>query len=294
VDLDVKDLSELAISIYLPQQTLLATTHTFAAQTAYFSSPGDFTGGQLIPPAQTGPRTTTSRYLLSSIDVSHSESGGTIVALGDSITEGIPSTTDLNHRWPDRLAERLLITSSGNNLAVVNEGIGGNRLLHGEPVGVDAGGEGVAALARFDRDVIAQTRAKCVVVLLGINDIGFSAEPGNSSEAVSADELIQGYRQLIARAHLKAMKIIGATMTPFQGSFYYTTDGEAKRQAVNAFIRASREFDGVIDFDRAVRDPVNPLRFIASYQSGDWLHPSDAGYKAMADSIDLTLFKNRD
>jgi lysophospholipase L1-like esterase len=294
VDLDVKDLSEFAVSIYLPQQTVLTTTHTFGMQTAYFSSPGDFTASQIIPPAQTGPRTTTSRYLLSSVDVSHSERSRAIVTLGDSITEGVASTTDLNHRWPDRLAERLLATGFGKNLAVVNEGIGGNRLLHGEPNGMDAVGEGTDVLARFDRDVIAQTKVKFVVVLEGINDIGFSAEPGNSGEAVGADKLIQGYRQLIDRAHLKGLKIIGATLTPFQGSFYYTTDGEAKRQTVNAFIRNSRDFDGVIDFDRAVHDPANPVRFIDSYQSGDWLHPSDAGYKAMADSIDLNLFTDRD
>jgi lysophospholipase L1-like esterase len=289
VDLDVPALTELAVSIYLPQQTTLTTTHTFGVQTAYFSAAGDFSSAQSIPPAATTP-TSTSRFFLSSIEVSTHDLTSAIVTLGDSITEGVASTVNANHRWPDRLADRLAVSTLGQVRSVVNEGIGGNRVLHSEPPGNDPIGEGIDALGRFDRDVLAQTGVGFVILLEGINDIGYSAETALGDEAVTADQLIQAYRQLIARAHLKRIKIIGATLTPFKGSFYYSADGEDKREALNTFIRSGGEFDGVIDFDLAVRDPSNPTQYLPSYQSGDWLHPNDAGYQAMANAINLRLF----
>ena len=197
---------------------------------------------------------------------------------------------DANHRWPDFLAGRLQkMGGEAAKVAVVNEGISGDRVL------TDRMGDN--ALARFDRDVVSQPRADTVVLMMGINDIGWPGtvlSPKNEV-APSADEIIAGYKQLIARAHDHGLKIIGATLTPFEDTFhgtpifgYYSEEKEAKREAVNAFIR-SGAFDGVIDFDAVVRDPANPKHILAQYDHGDHLHPNDAGYKAMAELIDLKL-----
>ena len=197
-----------------------------------------------------------------------------MVTFGDSITDGFNSTVDANRRWPDRLAERLLDRRHPQNRTVVNEGISGNRLLH-NVIGPDA-------LSRFDRDVISQAHVEFVTVLLGINDVGFPAisvpnsPPPFGSQNVTSDQMIQAYRQLIARAHAKGIKIIGATLTPFEGAGYATAEGEAKRQAANNFIRSSGEFDAVIDFDRVTRDPTHPARLAPQYDSGDHLHPNDS------------------
>jgi len=203
-----------------------------------------------------------------------------IVALGDSITDGTASTTDANHRWPNLLADRL--AAAHLKLAVVDQGIGGNRILH------DLAGPN--ALARFDRDVLAQAGARFVTVLLGINDIGRSAT-GQPPQPVSADEIIAGHRQMILRAHDLGLKIVGCTLTPYEGAAYFSPEGETKRQAVNNFIRAGGAYDGLIDFDAAVRDPSHPSRILPMFDSGDHLHPNDAGYQAMAASIDLALFR---
>jgi lysophospholipase L1-like esterase len=276
VDFDIPDLAELAISIYLPEPTIGRTVHQLGVQTAYVSSVGDYTDAiSFVPEA-----TSLMRFFLSGVDVLADKNTKAVVTLGDSITDGYNSTVDANNRWPDQLAERLSDAPRNRKLAVVNEGISGNRVLNNVV--------GPNGLSRFDRDIVAQTGVTFVTVLLGINDIGFSAFL--PAQAVSADQIINGYRQLIDRAHAKCVKIIGATLTPFEGAGYYTEEGEAKRQIVNDFIRNSGEFDAVIDFDLAIRDPEHTKQMLLEYDSGDHLHPSDAGYDAMANSIDLKIF----
>jgi len=211
----------------------------------------------------------------------------TIVTFGDSITDGYGSTVDANHRWPDLFAERLQKSKLLDGLGVANEGISGNRVL--------SDGFGPNALSRFDRDVLACPGVRYVVVLEGINDVGIPLMFPTVGPAPSADAIIAGYRQMIARAHARGVRVIGATLLPYQGAIdgrYYSDEGETKREAVNAFIRDSKEFDGVIDFDATVRDRANPLRFDPAYDSGDHLHPNDAGYAAMAAAIDLHLFQS--
>jgi len=318
VDLDVPALSDLAISLHLPESAVQATTiHASAFQTNYVSQTGNFTGAAAFPT----DRTITSWPFLTEVDV-NTPGAEAIVALGNSITDGSNTTIDANHRWPDLLALRLQTTreasgtSQGNKqsgtqaagqaagaaaglvawnsrLGIVNRGIGGNRLLR------DPGEQplfGKAALARFDRDVLATAGVRYMVVLIGINDIG---HPGTGtipiSEEPTPDELIAGYRQLIARAHEKGIAIYGATLTPFEGTVfpgYYSPEKEQIRQAVNNWIRSSDEFDGVIDFDRAVRDPSHPTRMLPAYDSGDHLHPNDLGMQAMANAIPLQLFRS--
>lgn len=282
VTFPVSGLTSLAISLYVPGggNVGYATPHTLGEQTAYVV-PGDQTGAATLK----GADTTTVRYFLSGVDVLKSELGATVVTLGDSITDGYNSTVDANHRYPDFLAQRLQSSIVLSGLAVANEGISGNRVL--------ADGIGPNALSRFDRDVLSRPGVRFVVLLEGINDLGLPNLFPNGGAMPSADQLIAGYRQLIARAHERGVLIFGATLTPFQGALggnYYTDAGEATREAVNAFIRTSEEFDGVIDFDAAVRDPSNPLRFLPAYDSGDHLHPNDAGYAKMAATVDLRLF----
>lgn len=306
VALDVPALSDLAVSLYLSGETTAETIHGSAFQTNYVSLPGNFVGAETLPTQ----RTITSWPFLTEVDV-HSPGGGAIVALGDSITDGSVTTLDANNRWPDLLSQRLRTTRepiapSGSGrvrpavaqrgvdtrLGIVNRGIGGNRLLR------DPGNQplfGKAALARFDRDVLASAGVEYLLVLIGINDIG---HPGSgsapASEAVTAQEVIAGYRQLIARAHVKGIPVFGATLTPFEGTVfpgYYTPEKEQVRQAVNAWIRGSDEFDAVIDFERALRDPDHPTRMLPAFDSGDHLHPNDLGMQAMANAIPLELFR---
>jgi lysophospholipase L1-like esterase len=207
-------------------------------------------------------------------------SGRTLVTFGDSITEGVVSTPGAFRSWPDRLAERLSANTATRDWTVVNAGIGSNRLLHDTP--------STNALSRFDRDVLAVPGVKAVIVLLGINDIQYSHR--NAAEAVHPPDEIGAFRQLIDRAHAAGLKIYGATITPFEGSPDYTAEGEADRQALNAFIR-SGAFDGVVDFDAALRDPARPTHLRGDTESNGHLHPNDAGYRIMGDSIDLALFK---
>lgn len=277
VDLTIPDLASLAVSLYLPEQTGPATAHLLGRQTSFIAA-GDTTETIRME----GAELTESRYFLTGVQVTAEEDAATIVTLGDSITDGFAATTDQNNRWPDVLAERLNVNNKGPERAVANAGISGNRVLH-DIIGPNA-------LARFDRDVLAQPGAEYVVVLEGINDIGFSEFLPD--QEVSAEDIIAGYRQLIERAHSKGLKIYGATLTPFEGAGYFSEEGEAKRQAVNNWIRTSGAFDAVIDFDKVTRDPANPRRLLPAYDSGDNLHPSDAGYEAMANSIDLRLFHN--
>ncbi len=287
VPMTVAPLANLAVSLYFPEATGPATNHQLAQQTGYVSMPGDHTADADFPT----DHEVNSRLFLSGVEVEAPAGTTTIVAYGDSITDGAASTPNANHRWPDFLAARLAKQEGQPPAAVINEGISGNRVLH------DVAGPN--AQARYERDALSWPNGSSIIVLEGINDIGFSALKGNNIfqngtvnlTAVSADDLIAGYRQLIARAHARGLKIFGATLTPWKGATYYYEDGEKVRSAVNDWIRTSGEFDGVIDFDAAVRDPEDPTKMRADMQSGDWLHPNDKGYEAMANAIDLALFK---
>src|SRR5262245_13235729 len=277
VTLTVPAAADLAIDLYLPGDTAASTsaltTHQGALQTNYVSAEGNHAGEADFP----GATTTAQWFFLARVEVAAPEQAGAIVAFGDSITDGTRSTVNTNNRWPDELARRL--TAQKVPLGVLNLGIAGNRVL--------CDGAGVSALARFDRDVLAQTGAKYVVVLESINDIGI----GRSNPVPSAEDLIAAHRQLIERAHAHGLKIYGATLTPFEGAAYFSAEGEAKRQAVNQFIRTGKAYDGVIDFDAAVRDPAAPSKIQQKFNPGDNLHMNDAGYQAMAAAIDLGLFK---
>jgi lysophospholipase L1-like esterase len=215
--------------------------------------------------------------------------GPAIVALGDSITDGTRGTPDTNKRWPDWLARRLQtvrdpIHGISAHPAVVNRGIDGNRLLSNAPNPLF----GRSALERFDRDVLATPRVRYLTVLIGINDIGNSS----ATTPVTPEDMIAGYRQLIARARARGIGVIGGTLLPFEGAGTYSAEKEQLRRAVNAWIRTHDEFDGVIDFDRALRDPVRPSRLLPAYDSGDHLHPNDLGYQAMANEVPLSLFRS--
>jgi len=282
VNLTVAPLTELAVSLYFPVATGPVTWHQLGMQTTFLSPPGDETAAVSLPIASTSK----SLYLLSGVEVMAGPEIGAVVALGDSITDGYASTVDADHRWPNFLARRLNDAAAPWRMAVLDQGISGNRLLHET--------EGPNALGRFDRDVLAQPGVTHVIVLEGINDIGMPGYLGRPDEEVTSEEIIGAYRQLILRAHEKGLKVYGATLTPFEdsGEPYYSPAGEAKREAVNAWIRSQSEFDAVIDFDRVIRDPTHPTRLLAAYDSGDHLHPSDAGYQAMAASIDLRLLRS--
>ena len=283
VKLDVPGASDLAISIYLPKPAAGAGIHYGAQQTSYLGQ-GDLTGAASIPE----PATITSWAFLAGVDVLAGDSASAVVAFGDSITDGARSTVDANHRWPDILAARLL--AAHRPVAVVNAGIGGNRILHDASNNVRFG---VNALARFDRDVLSQPGVKYVIVLEGINDLGHPGASATESETVSAEDLIAGLKQMIERAHERGVRIFGATLTPFEGTpmkGYFSPEKERKRKAVNEWIRTSKAFDGVVDFEKAVRDPKYPDRMLPVYDAGDHLHPGDAGYQSMGEAIDLSLF----
>jgi lysophospholipase L1-like esterase len=294
VELDVPALADLAVSIYLPQQVAATTMHALALQTNYIAAgTGDATGATDLP----GAATTTSWQFLTGVDVLV-RGGATVVALGDSITDGANSTVDANLRWPNVLANRLQARRAARQLGVIDEGIIGNRILHPtEPVFDNLFGP--AALARFDRDVLAQAGVAYVIVLLGINDIG---HPGSSagapaSEEVSAEEIEAGLAQFVERAHEHGIRVFGATLTPFENTTlegFFSPEKEVKRQAVNRWIRTARKFDAVIDFDAAIRDPGHPARILPAFDGGDHLHPSDAGQQAMGRAISLGLFDEDD
>lgn len=282
VDLKVAPLESLAISLFFPKVAPATTMHWDGRQTAYIVA-GDKTGDADIKP----DTTTLSRLFLNGILVNAPDDARAIVTFGDSITDGDGSTADANHRWPDLLAQRLK-EAGGEPVAVLNEGISGARILSDRM--------GVNALARFDEDVLSHPHVDTVILMMGINDIGWPDSPLDTAPAPSAEDVIAGYKQLIARAHDNDLRIIGATLTPFAVAFkgtplegYYNEDKEAKRVAINEWIRTSKAFDGVIDFDAVVRDPANPKQIQKAFDKGDNLHPNDAGYKAMAESIDLKL-----
>ena len=287
VDLDVGALSELAVTIYLPDKTEATTVHM--GRTAFISSKGNFTMEGELP----GAEKTSTMMFVTGIYAKVRKKTGVIVALGDSITDGAASTPYTYNNWPQKLSERLVERRGRHReMAVINEGISGNQLLRS--------GAGICTLCRFDRDVLAIPGLTHIIVLIGINDIGaggmqFPGSTGPAPAMRTPEDIIAGYEQLIARAHSLSppVKIYGATLTPFEGTFagYYTPEKEEIRKAVNRWIRTSGRFDAVIDFDKAVQDPDHPGRMAPAYDSGDKLHPGDTGYKKMADSIDLGLFE---
>jgi lysophospholipase L1-like esterase len=283
VDLAVPPLADLAVSVYLPgdvPESLPITGHGNAHQTNYVSPPGDFAAATELPVQEP----TEAFLFVSGVEVLAPRGAGGIVAFGDSLTDANISQLDANHRWPDQLARRLVAREGGRTLGVMNQGIGGNRILHD--------GRGDSGLRRFDRDVLAQPGATHVVVLLGINDIRNRGQL--PAEFVSAEAMIAGLHQLAVRAHAGGLKIFGGTLLTFEHETFnpgfYTPAGEAKRQTVNAWIRESGAFDAVIDFEAALRDPEQPTRMLPRWDCGDHLHPSDPGYLHMGDVIDLSLF----
>jgi lysophospholipase L1-like esterase len=274
VNLDVPAASDLAISVYFPDNAPTDTMHAVGLHTTYISKEGDTTGAAALADATT----TQSFYFLTNVDVAAPPNAAAIVTFGDSITDGAVSTPNTDRSWPSFLARRLA-ASGGANIAVLNQGISGNQLLRD--------GAGVNALARFDRDVLAQPGVKWLMLLEGINDIGIGSM---SNMPVSADDLIAAQKQLIERAHEHGIKVIGCTLTPYGGAAYASESGEQVRMAVNQWIRSSGAFDALVDFEAATRDPDHPKQFRPGFNNGDHLHPNDAGYEAMANAIDLSIF----
>ncbi len=285
VSMAVASDEDLAISLYVPVTTGPATYHLTAQQTNYVASGTH--AFDVSPAAFT--TTAPSWYFLDGIDVRNARASGAVVAFGDSITDGANSQVGANDRWPNYLFRRLQAALGASAPSVIDEGISGNRVLNDSPC------FGVSALARFDRDVLSQTGVKDVIMLEGINDIGFRQTPNTGCSVpntnVSAAQIEQGYEQLITMAHAHGLKIFGATLTPFRGAAYWSPAAEAKREAVNNWIKTSHAFDGVIDLAKAVADPFNPQYFNPAFNSGDNLHPNDAGYQAMANAVNLGLLK---
>lgn len=288
VELEVPPLCDVAVSIHLPgklAESFQITGHGNARQTSYISAAGDFTATAALPVKET-----TETYLfVSAIEMLAAHGTGGIVAFGDSLTDGNISEVDANRRWPNQLARRLVARTGGRALGVMNQGIGGNRIVHAS--------RGGSAQRRFDRDVLAQTGVTHVIAVLGINDI--RNRPRKPEEEVTAEEMIAGLHQLAVRAHAHGLKIFGGTVLTFENEDFnpppglpglYTPEGEAKRLALNDWIRNGGAFDAVIDFEAALRDPKRPTQMLPVYDCGDHLHPSDEGYLRMGDIIDLALF----
>ncbi|MGZ3275006.1 MAG: SGNH/GDSL hydrolase family protein [Caulobacteraceae bacterium] len=281
IAMDVKPLTSLAVSIYFPADTGPCTCHQLAVQTGFVSDRGDFAGATAFP----AKSTFISRAFLSGVEAM--APAKTIVAFGDSITDGAVSTNDANHRWPDRLAERLNAAAPGK-WGVVNQGISGNQLL--------ADGAGQSGPARFDRDVLSVSGVSHVIVLLGVNDLGIGYGPPRpgarpNPNPPSFEAMQAAYRQLIARAHARGVKIYGGTITPYEGASYWSPAGEAVRERINAWILTSKEWDGVVDFAAAWADPAKPSVMKEGVGAADHLHGSDAGYAAMGDAVPLDLFR---
>jgi lysophospholipase L1-like esterase len=269
---------DLAITFFLPAQTIhQLSQHGSADQTSY-AAPGNVVGAKTLDT----PTEIRSWPFIKGVDVKVPAKAGAVIAFGDSITDGAFAAINQNARWPDELARRLLANPKTADIGVLNEGIGGNRILHDNA--------GPSALARFDRDVIAQAGVKYVIILEAINDIGHAYDTHRVYDVVTADDLIAGYAQMVERAHMHGIKVYMATLTPYTGAGYMSPAGEAVRVALNQWIRTTKTIDGFIDFDKATADPAHPDTFLPAYDHGDHLHPSDPGYKAMGDAIDLNLF----
>jgi lysophospholipase L1-like esterase len=284
VAIPVAAFEQLAISLYVPDSSKASTLHGVGMQTAYIAN-GDVTAAVKLA----GSATDTSRYFLTDVEVEAAADARTVVVLGDSITDGVGSALDLNQRWPDALAERLQRDPMLASVAVVNSGIAGNRLLNDavEPF------VGPSMLSRLDRDALSKPGVRWIVLLSGSNDISAGDMLDTPKDKVTARQIIAGMQELIARAHAKGIKVYGATVLPKAGvekPFIHTPESQAKRDELNAWIRSSGAFDAVIDLERLMRDPARPEHLAPAYDSGDHLHPNDAGYKAMAAAIDIRKF----
>ncbi len=279
----VAPLTNLAISFYLEEPPARETGHPGSRTTTYYEH-GNFVSAASMP----GANQVEHWYQISGVDVLAPAGSAAVVALGDSITDGHATTTNGNNRWTDVLAERLLAAPATRHIGVLNAGIGGNRVL--------LDGLGPNALARFNRDVLAPAGVRWVIVFEGVNDLGTFGFHGAASPQANRDlvnSILSAYQQMITRAHAHGIKVIGATITPFEGSFYNRRPGSAigaDWEAINSWIRAPGHFDSVLDFAKVVADPTQPDRLLPAYDSGDHLHPNPAGYRALADSIPLTLF----
>ena len=281
VEFAVAPESDVAVSFFVPSQNMRAeTAHLFAAQDNYVAD-----GDQASAASLTQAKTVTSWYFFDGVDVPTADGARAIVTLGDSITDGAASTLNTNRRWPNVLAARLKQEHGMENVAVLDEGIGGNRVLNEQT--------GPSAISRFDRDVLGQNGVKYLVILEGINDIGRLANSRmmGPEDEINAQQLEQGLAQIADRAHQHGIKVIAATLTPYGGAGYWSEKGAQVWKDYNNWIRNCGLFDGVIDFAQIAADPANPDRFNPAYDSGDHLHPNDAGYKAMGGGIDLKLFK---
>jgi lysophospholipase L1-like esterase len=278
IDMEVPPFADLAVSLYFPQKTGTPTNHRLGLHTTYLSK-GNVTGQQIMPE----PTTTFAYLWLASIDVLAPADAFAIAALGNSITDGYATTLDANRAWPTLLAKRLNSNKLTQHVSVVNQGISGNQVLHD--------GAGLSALARFDRDVLSIAGIQWVILLEGINDINLRGR-ADGPEALTSDDLIAGYRQIIERSHTHGIKVVGATLTPEEGVPTMSERGEQIRQTVNQWIRTSGLFDAVVDFDAVIRDPSRPVRMRPEFDPGDHIHPNDAGNQAMADAFDLKLFRN--
>jgi lysophospholipase L1-like esterase len=272
LDFDVTPLSNLAVSIYFGQTSADVTGHPGSRTTSYVQSGNAVTATDMDSAVKTD-----HWYILGGVDLWLDDSYACVVTLGDSITDGRGSTTNGNDRWPDNLARRLQANPDTAKIGVLNQGIGGNAVVFG--------GLGPTARKRFEHDVVDQNGVRWVIILEGVNDIGYSGSPK------VVDNLIIAYEKFINMAHAKGILVYGVPILPFGGSFYDSEDHEAARQKVNEWIRAIGKFDVVIDMDAAVRDPANPTRLLPAYDSGDHLHLSPAGYQKMAEAIDLGLFE---
>jgi lysophospholipase L1-like esterase len=274
VKLNVPADHDLLVTTFTPGYSTPMTYHPDAQENSYFSSGPDEAGATT---AAAFPQTTQAWHFLTGVDVARSGARGAVVALGDSITDGYQSSYNVDHRWPNYLAGRLLQTPASQRLSVLNAGIGGNRIL------LDGGdGFGPAALSRFNRDVLGQTGVRTVVILLGINDIQ------QTPHQLDPNQIIAGLQQLANDAHTAGLRVIGGTILPFEGWTTYDQQEEAARAAVNAWIRTTTAFNAVVDFDAAVRDPSDQHRMLPEYDSGDHLHPNDIGYAVMANAVDLS------
>ncbi len=274
----IKPRTDLAITIYFGETSPNVTGHPGSRTTSYLME------GNRINDAQFANAIPADRwYVINAIDVKAPETAGAIVTLGNSITDGRGSGTNMQNRWPDILAERLVQNPATGNVAVINQGIGGNCVLRTCL--------GPAAIERFERDVLSQQGVRWLIILEAINDIGQT--PDSTVAAKVANDLIEAYSQMIDKAHEKGIRVYGATILPFKESFYYKDFRETARATVNDWIRNSGRFDAVIDFDSALQDPENPLMLLPETHTGDYLHPNEAGYRLMGEFIDLTLFEKK-
>lgn len=282
VPIEVPAEQNIVVDLYAASTTGPPTTHADSLKTTYLAS-GDQTGDPnndaFDSPAAGESDSLTAWFFVEGVDVVNPDISGAVVCYGNSITDGVGSSMDTDSTYPDFLAERLNDEASVKK-SVLNAGIGGNRLLNNHPE------NGINGLARLEDDALAQTGVTDIIFLEGINDIGFS-ELDPTFTDVTATDLIQGMKQFVSLAHSKGVRVHGGTLLPYQGSLYYSKEGEQERQRVNEFIRKTDLFDSVVDFDRALRDPDNPKKLLSKYDSGDNLHPSDAGYRAMAETVNL-------